>query len=168
LADVREAGVVHRDLKPANIFLTDSLPRTWKVLDFGLSKLAWSNSSLTRGNAVGTPSYMSPEQVAGPVVDHLADLYALTAIAYRAICGVPPFAGNEISQVLYRVVHEQPQSPAVLATIPIDVELVLAIGMAKDREQRFERVEVLAAALRAAPSVKPADRHRQRGWTSPQ
>ena len=74
LADVRDAGVVHRDLKPANIFLTDSLPRTWKVLDFGLSKLLWESGSLTRDHAIGTPSYMSPEQVRGPTVDHQADL----------------------------------------------------------------------------------------------
>jgi eukaryotic-like serine/threonine-protein kinase len=164
LADVRDAEVVHRDLKPANIFLTDSLPRTWKVLDFGLSKLAGSTSSLTRGKAVGTPSYMSPEQVAGPVVDHLADLYALAAIAYRAICGVPPFAGNEISHVLFRVVHEQPASPASFTNLPIDLELVLAIGMAKSRDDRFHRVEELSHAMRAAIGGQLDDATRARGW----
>jgi serine/threonine-protein kinase len=167
LADVRAAGVVHRDLKPANLFLTDSLPRTWKVLDFGLSKILWDNdggSMLTRDQAVGTPAYMSPEQVRGPKVDHQADLYALAAIAYRAITGVPPFSGNQIAHVLYRVVYQQPESPAALARVPVDVELVLAVGMAKRVEDRFERVEELAAAMRAAYRGDLSDEVRARGW----
>jgi serine/threonine-protein kinase len=164
LAHVREASVVHRDLKPANIFLTDSLPRTWKVLDFGLSKLLWESGSLTRDHAVGTPSYMSPEQVMGPKVDHLADLYALAAIAYRAITGIPPFSGNEIAHVLYRVCYQQPTCPGDLVQLPIDIELVLAIGLAKDPEERFDRVEDFAGALRAAHEGHLDDDIRSRGW----
>jgi eukaryotic-like serine/threonine-protein kinase len=164
LADVREAGVVHRDLKPANLFLTDSLPRNWKVLDFGLSKILWESGSLTRDHAVGTPSYMSPEQVKGPTVDHLADLYALAAIAYRAITGIPPFAGDEVAHVLYRVLYQQPVCPGELSPVPIDMELVLAIGLAKNRDDRFERVEDLAAAMRAALEGKLDDDIRTRGW----
>jgi serine/threonine-protein kinase len=164
LADVREAGVVHRDLKPANLFLTDSLPRTWKVLDFGLSKILWESGSLTRDHAVGTPSYMSPEQIRGPTVDHLADLYALAAIAYRALTGIPPFAGDEVAHVLYRVLYQQPVCPGELVPVPIDMELVLAIGLAKAREERFERVEDLAAAMRAALDGKLPDDIRAKGW----
>lgn len=165
LAHVRDSGVVHRDLKPANIFLTDSLPRTWKVLDFGLSKIMWDTGSLTRDNAVGTPSYMSPEQIKGPKVDHLADLYALAAIAYRSITGIPPFSGNEIAHVLYRVCYQQPVCPGDLVQVPIDVELVLAIGLAKKREDRFERAEDFAAALRAAHEGLLDDDLRTRGWS---
>lgn len=165
LAHVREADVVHRDLKPANIFLTDSLPRTWKVLDFGLSKLMWESGSLTRDHAVGTPSYMSPEQVQGPDVDHQADLYALAAIAYRAITGVPPFSGSEVAHVLYRVVYQIPQCPGELVQVPVDIELVLAIGMAKKRSDRFDCVEDLANAMRAAYEGALDDDTRARGWT---
>jgi serine/threonine-protein kinase len=165
LADVRAAGVVHRDLKPANLFLTDSMPRTWKVLDFGLSKLLWDSGSLTRDHAVGTPSYMSPEQVRGPKVDHLADLYALAAIAYRAITGIPPFAGNEIAHVLYRVCYQQPVCPGDLVQLPVDMELVLAIGLAKKPEERFEKVEELAKAMRDAFEGRLDDDTRARGWT---
>jgi serine/threonine-protein kinase len=164
LADVRDAGVVHRDLKPANIFLTDSLPRTWKVLDFGLSKILWEAGSLTRDHAVGTPSYMAPEQVRGPKVDHHADLYALAAIAYRAITGIPPFAGNQVAHVLYRVVYQQPVSPGDLAQLPVDMELVLAIGMAKDPQERFADVESLAVAMRRAFEGRLDDDTRARGW----
>ena len=164
LADVREAGVVHRDLKPGNIFLVDALPRRWKVLDFGLSKILWEASSLTKDHAVGTPSYMAPEQVKGRKVDHLADLYALTAIAYRAATGVPPFSGNEIAHVLYRVLNVQPPSPADLVSLPVDMELVLAIGLAKKPEERFRDVETLAVAMRAAFEGRLDDATRARGW----
>jgi serine/threonine-protein kinase len=165
LADVRNAGVVHRDLKPANIFLTDSLPRTWKVLDFGLSKLMWGSGSLTRDNAIGTPSYMAPEQVKGPTVDHLADMYALAALTYRALTGIPPFSGNEIAHVLYRVCYQQPVCPGELTQLPIDMELVLAIGLAKDPAERFNNVEDFAAAVRAAHEGTLDNDTRTRGWT---
>ncbi|RLB61911.1 MAG: hypothetical protein DRI90_10290 [Deltaproteobacteria bacterium] len=164
LAHVREAGVVHRDLKPGNLFLTDSLPRTWKVLDFGLSKVLWGAGSLTRDHAVGTPSYMAPEQIRGPEVDHLADLYALAAIAYRAITGTPPFSGNEVAKVLYRVAYQQPLCPGELTRIPVDLELVLALGMAKERGDRFAKVEHFAAAMRAAREGQLEDETRSRGW----
>jgi serine/threonine protein kinase len=164
LADVREADVVHRDLKPGNLFLTDSLPRHWKVLDFGLSKVLWDAGSLTRDTAVGTPSYMAPEQIKGPKVDHLADLYALAAIAYRAITGIPPFAGSEIAHVLYRVVYHQPVCPGDLVQLPIDIELVLAIGMAKKRDDRFDSVEQFAQAMRLAYAGALDEDTRAHGW----
>lgn len=164
LADVREAGVVHRDLKPGNVFLTDSLPRNWKVLDFGLSKLMWDQGSLTKDHAVGTPSYMAPEQVRGPRVDHLADLYALSAIAYRALTGIPPFSGAEVAHVLYRVVYHQPTCPGELVQLPIDMELVLAIGLAKDPADRFADVDELGRAMRAAHEGQLDDATRAKGW----
>lgn len=164
LCAVREAGIVHRDLKPGNLFLTDSIPRTWKVLDFGLSKILHSGSSLTKDVAVGTPSYMSPEQIRGPKVDHVSDLYALAAIAYRALTGTPTFSGDEIAHVLYRVLYSQPPNPNDFVRIPVDVELVLAVGLAKSREERFERAEDFASALRAAANGQLGDDVRQRGW----
>jgi serine/threonine-protein kinase len=134
------------------------------VLDFGLSKLMWESGSLTRDHAVGTPSYMSPEQVRGPKVDHLADSYALAAIAYRAITGVPPFSGSEVAHVLYRVVYQMPVCPGELVQLPVDMELVLAIGMAKRAQDRFANVEDLAAAFDAAHQGNLDDDTRARGW----
>jgi serine/threonine-protein kinase len=144
--------------------LTDSLPRTWKVLDFGLSKIQWEGSMLTRDQAVGTPAYMAPEQVKGPKVDHQADLYALAAICSRAVTGVPPFSGNQVAHVLYRVVYQQPVCPGELASVPVDLELVLAIGMAKSPDDRFPDVERFAAAVRAAHTGELDDETRARGW----
>lgn len=164
LAAVRDAGVVHRDLKPGNLFLTDSIPRTWKVLDFGLSKILWSQSSLTRDQALGTPSYMAPEQIKGREIDHLADLYALTAIAYRALTGRPPFAGDEIAKILLEVLYAQPPQPAEMVRLPVDVELVLAVGLAKRPKDRFACVEDMAHALRQAAAGHLDDTVRSHGW----
>src|SRR5258708_3908150 len=110
LSAVRDAGVVHRDLKPGNLFLVDSLPRKWKVLDFGLSKIHGADG-LTKDKALGTPAYMAPEQIRGGPVDHLADLYGLTAIAYRALTGRAPFVGDHIARVLIDALRRMPAHP---------------------------------------------------------
>jgi serine/threonine-protein kinase len=163
LAAVQQAGVVHRDLKPANIFLTDTLPRRWKVLDFGLSKLHGAEQ-ITKDQAVGTPSYMAPEQIRGKDVDHKADLYALAAIAYRCITGRPPFMGDEVAKVLMDALTRMPESPRLFAQIPIEVELVLAIGLAKRRSERFSSADELARALQNAERGELDGVTRARGW----
>jgi serine/threonine-protein kinase len=160
---MREAGIVHRDLKPGNLFLTDSIPPKWKVLDFGLSKLTGDGGTLTRDTAVGTPSYMAPEQVRGES-DHLTDLYAVAAIAYRALTGSPPFHGDDAAMILFHVVYSQPAPPAEFVQLPSDVELVLAVGLAKRPSDRFASVEELAAALRLAANSELEDATRARGW----
>jgi serine/threonine-protein kinase len=140
------AGIVHRDLKPQNVFLHHG---TWKVLDFGVARAMDDGDTLTAGHVVGTPSYMAPEQASGGAVDHATDLYALAAIAYRALTGHPPFAAGEIAETLYRVVHTRPRRPTDLADVPPEIDLVLAIGMAKSAEHRFGAASELASALAA-------------------
>jgi serine/threonine-protein kinase len=163
LSAVRDAGVVHRDLKPGNLFLTDSLPRKWKVLDFGLSKIHGTDG-LTKNQAVGTPAYMAPEQIRGGPVDHSADLYGLTAIAYRAITGRPPFAGDDVVQVLKDALRKMPAHPGEIVKLPIEVELVLAIGLAKQTRDRFSSIEDLATAFARAAHGELDDATRARGW----
>jgi len=138
------AGIVHRDLKPQNVFLDRG---TWKILDFGVARAMDQGDSLTAGQVVGTPSYMAPEQATGEDVSHLTDLYALAAIAYRAITGQPPYAAGEIAETLYKVVHTKPQRPTDLVELPPEIDLVLAIGMAKRPEHRFASASELAQAL---------------------
>jgi serine/threonine-protein kinase len=151
LAAIREAGIVHRDLKPQNLVLEESTtPHAWKVLDFGVSRLEASGHTLTQGALVGTPAYMAPEQARLDAVDHRADVYSLAAVAYRALTGKPPFAGREIATVLYQVVHEAPARPTAFAHVHEDVELVLAIGLAKSPDERFQRAEDLADAFERA------------------
>jgi serine/threonine-protein kinase len=84
---------------------------------------------------------MAPEQIRGKDVDHKADLYALAAIAYRCITGRPPFMGDEVAKVLMDALTRMPESPRLFAQIPIEVELVLAIGLAKRRSERFSSAD---------------------------
>ena len=143
------AGVVHRDLKPANLFLSQGPPPKWKILDYGVSKLR--ESTMTEDQVVGTPGYMSPEQAQGGKVDARSDIFALGAVAYRTITGRRPFTGTGTPQLLYQVVYAQPVRPReIAAAIPRDVELVLAIALAKRPEARFPTSTVFATAMRLA------------------
>jgi serine/threonine-protein kinase len=160
----RAAGVVHRDLKPQNLFFAEQPDGSavWKILDFGVSKLAGSGGTLTQGHVVGTPAYMSPEQARGGEVDHRTDLYALTAIAYRCLTGQPAFTARDVPTTLYRVVHAMPRRPSDVVDVNIDVERVLAIGLAKRASRRFDGATELADALVSAArgTLDPALRAR--------
>lgn len=152
LSVAQESGIVHRDLKPQNVFwaLGPEAERSWKVLDFGAAALAEGAGELTRGNAIGTPSYMSPEQTRGESVDHRSDVFALGAIAYRALTGQPAFAAPDAMSTMHRVNRVQPVRPSLLAELPPDVDAVLALALAKDKDQRFRSAATFAAALRDA------------------
>ncbi len=154
------AGIVHRDLKPQNLFLAGT---TWKVLDFGVSRVADTGDTLTAGHVVGTPAYMAPEQARGATVDHRTDLYAFAAIAYRTLTGHTPFAGGDVATMLYKVVHTAPRAPSSLATLPADVDLALAIGLAKNPDDRFSSANDLVDAIAAALEGKLAHELRVRG-----
>ncbi len=149
LEAARIAGIVHRDLKPHNVFLAeDGGAKTWKILDFGVSKSGGSGT-LTQGHVVGTPAYMAPEQARGLDVDHRADVYSLAAIIYRALTGHPAFTGKDVPSTLYEVVYRVPTQPSILSSLPADVDRVLAIGLAKNPDDRFATALELAAWLGA-------------------
>jgi serine/threonine-protein kinase len=151
LAVAQDAGIVHRDLKPQNLFLSEmGGGRIWKVLDFGVSKIAGVSNTLTHGAAVGTPSYMSPEQARARDVDHRADIFGLGVIAYRCLTGRPAFTGSDPLTTMYNVVHMQPARPSDHVPVHEDIELTLALALAKSRERRFPSAEMLAASLRDA------------------
>jgi hypothetical protein len=148
LAVAHRTGVVHRDIKPHNLFLSEQEGRfTWKLLDFGVSKMAGGGGTLTAGHVVGTPGYMSPEQARGEDVDLRTDVYALATIAYRCLTGHPAFTGKDVPTTLYDVVYKMPTRPSALGELHDDVDRVLAIGMAKDRADRFSAPAELAAAM---------------------
>lgn len=161
----QDAGIVHRDLKPQNIFRARDQDGSavWKILDFGVSKVAQDPGTLTRGHVIGTPAYMPPEQASGAKVDARADIYSLAVIAYRALTGIPPFSGRGVPKVLYDVVHRMPERPTTLVPdLPWDIDAVLAIGMAKRPKNRFPSARVFASALSRAANgqLDPDSRER--------
>jgi serine/threonine-protein kinase len=144
------AGIVHRDLKPRNLFLSKQGDHeTWKILDFGVAR-AEGEETLTAHQIVGTPNYMAPEQANGREVTHRTDLFALGVIAYRALTGHPAFEGETTAEILYKVVHRMPLRPSAAAPLPPDIDLALAIAMAKDPADRFGSPWELAQALEQA------------------
>ena len=97
LEAVHRAGIVHRDLKPQNLFYTTfNGVKSWKLLDFGVSKFEGSQGTLTCNQLVGTPAFMSPEQAKSVEVDTRSDVFSLGAIAYRALTGRTPFAADDL------------------------------------------------------------------------
>jgi eukaryotic-like serine/threonine-protein kinase len=166
LEAAHDAGIVHRDLKPQNLFRTEPVEGqpTWKILDFGVSKLQGSSGTLTQHAVVGTPGYMSPEQAQGAEADTRSDLFALGAVAYRALTGRPPFAGSDTPQILFEIVYKTPARASEIATgLPRDVDLVLAIAMAKRPEDRFSSATELGDAFALACRGKLPQVVRERG-----
>ncbi len=162
LEAARQAGIVHRDLKPHNVFHAEIAgQRTWKILDFGVSKSGGSGT-LTKGHVIGTPAYMAPEQARGEDVDHRADVYSLAAILYRSVTGHPSFTGKDVPSMLYDVVYRVPTQPSILTTLPGDIDRVLAIGLAKDPRDRFATAAEFARwfDLAAEGELDPEQRRR--------
>jgi serine/threonine-protein kinase len=153
LEAARAAGIVHRDLKPQNLFLAQqhAAAPAWKILDFGVSRLAGTTGTLTMDQIVGTPGYMSPEQAGGREATHRSDVFSFGAVVYRALTGQPAFSGPDTPQVLYQVVYRNPPRPSRLVPgLPTDLDIVLAIAMAKDPADRFASALEMAEALKAA------------------
>jgi serine/threonine protein kinase/CHASE2 domain-containing sensor protein len=151
-------GIVHRDIKPANIMLLKD--GSVRVADFGIARITASSKTAT-GTVMGTPSYMSPEQVAGRKVDGRSDLFSLTIALFELVTGEKPFKGGEgIGTLLFQIANDPAPDPlSINPSLPRSLKAVIEKGLAKNPDERYQRGSELAAALRAAlaaPSGAPA------------
>jgi serine/threonine-protein kinase len=155
LAAAHELHVVHRDLKPGNLILTDT---RLKIVDFGIAQVAGTSNRLTQaGYAVGTPMYMSPEQIRGADLDGRSDLYSLGIIAYRLLAGHEPFVGDSAATMM--LMHLQ-QAPAPLAAfrahLPVAWQALVDRLLAKNPADRIGSAELLLRLLDDLPDERTA------------
>jgi len=137
--------VIHRDIKPSNLFLMDN--GTVKITDFGIAKLPLG--TLTgEGRIVGSPSYMSPEQVRGSKVDARSDVFSLGVLSYILVTGKKPFGGGEVPDIIYRIVHEDPPPPGkIRPDLSREVDRVVIRALAKDPDKRYQSAGGVARAF---------------------
>jgi serine/threonine-protein kinase len=147
LSHAHAHGVIHRDIKPANLIVLDD--GRVKIADFGIARV--EKSELTQaGVAMGTPSYMSPEQFLGQPVDGRSDLFSCGVILYQFLTGEKPFTGTTTT-IMYKVLREEPLAPSILnVALPSAFDAVVKKAMAKSPDQRFQTAEEFSAAIHAA------------------
>ena len=144
-------NIVHRDIKPGNIMYEPESDAP-KVTDFGIARITDSSKTKT-GMVLGTPSYMSPEQLSGKKVDGRSDLFSLAVTLYQLLCGALPFVGDSMAQLMFKIANE-PATEIFLVRrgLPPPLVAFLDKAMAKEAEQRYQTGAEFAAALRAALS----------------
>ena len=162
LAYAHDRGIIHRDLKPANVLVGEFGETV--VIDWGLAKdlraaddvqdplpslaRVADSQMTTAGSILGTPSFMAPEQARGEEADERTDVYALGAILYTVLSGVPPFVGGDAASIMHRVLEESPRPVGELEPgIPVDLQTIVARAMARDRDDRYPSAKELATDL---------------------
>ncbi|MGB7543657.1 MAG: serine/threonine-protein kinase [Burkholderiales bacterium] len=148
LAFAHERGVVHRDIKPGNIML---MPRgRVKIMDFGIARVRISEFKTQTGTKLGTPKYMSPEQVIGRPVDHRSDIFSLGIVLYEMLTHSSLFRGSNTSEVLYNVANVQQVPPSRLnAEVPSTLDLIVKRALEKNPGARYQDTYEFASDLRA-------------------
>jgi len=151
-------GIVHRDIKPANIMIAGD--GTAKITDFGIAKITAAEQFTMTGSIVGTPHYMSPEQVQGQAVDGRSDQFSLAVIAFEMLTGEKPYTGEHLTTVVYKIVAEEPVAPhRINSTLSGPIENAMRKGLAKKPDARYRTCsEFIDALEKACASTK--------GWKS--
>lgn len=145
LQHAHSKGVIHRDIKPSNVMLTAS--GEIKITDFGIARIESSDITKT-GTVIGTPGYMSPEQLMGHQVDHRSDIFSCGVILYELLTGERAFKGGNTASTMYKVVHSE-LAPAskICPTVPAFFDQILVKALAKNVEERFASAKAFAQAI---------------------
>ncbi len=152
-----ERNIVHRDIKPANLMLTAD--DTVKVTDFGTAKILQFGTVQQTTHVMGTPSYMSPEQVKGRPVDGRSDIFSLGVLLYEVLTGEKPFPGQSITTVIYKIVNEEPVPPRTLnPSIHPGLSDIVMRALAKEPEVRYQSCREMLEDLRNYRALVPAER----------
>jgi serine/threonine-protein kinase len=154
-----QQDIVHRDVKPSNIMVMKG--GVAKITDFGIARLPNSAVKTMTGLILGSPRYMSPEQVIGKTIDARSDIFSLGVVLYEALTTVAPFDGDNVNAIMYATVNTTPPPPSQHnRTVPAMLDLIVAKAMAKLLEDRYQTIKELSDDLREVrrqiDSVRPA------------
>jgi len=149
-----ERNVIHRDIKPANLMLTAD--DTVKVTDFGTAKILQFGTVQQTAHVMGTPSYMSPEQVKGRAVDGRSDIFSLGVMLYEMVTGEKPFPGQNITTVIYKIVNEDPVPPRQInPSIHPGISAIVMRALEKEPDQRYQNCREMLEDLRSYRTLAP-------------
>jgi serine/threonine protein kinase len=154
MAFAHERGVIHRDIKPGNIMIVRG--RHAKIMDFGIARMRVSDVKTQTGAILGSPKYMSPEQVAGKRVDHRADIFSLGVVLYELAAGTPPFTAPNMAQLMQQIAIAAPLPPsAVNPALSPMLDLIVARALEKEPDARYQSAAEMAADLRGCIAELP-------------
>jgi serine/threonine protein kinase len=160
LSHAHQKGIFHRDIKPGNLYITKS--GQVKILDFGLARMASSDVTKT-GLLMGTPNYMSPEQINGAIIDQRSDIFSAGATFYEMLTGRKPFFSSSLQSTFFKILQQDPEPlEKVDPTIPPEFSPVLLKAMAKDPAARYQSAEEMAEVLERFPKMLEQRRRKAR------
>ncbi len=154
LAYAHEHDIVHRDVKPSNIMIVRD--GHVKITDFGIARMASSAVRTQTGMVLGSPKYMSPEQVMGKAIDQRSDIFSLGVMLYEMLTGVAPFAGENVNAIMYQTLNAVPAPPNTLnQSVPEMLNFIVAKALAKSLDDRYQNAKDFADDLKACRDTLP-------------